>query len=200
VPLPTFTYAVVKISEMLKHYGYVLLIPLPLILLFNKHKNVSPYSLQHIQKTLDYIPIIGSILQMKRIINFSRYLSVTLKAGLPISECISLIARASNNISFENALMTTKKCIETGHKIHHAMRNNTHFPVLMVEMIKIGEETGKLDYMLENISMFYENELDQLTTYLSDLLEPLIMVILGVLIGGLVIAMYLPIFKLGTTF
>src|SRR4029078_3642521 len=117
--------------------------------------------------------------------NFPRDLSITLKAGLTISESIPLIAKTSNNFLFKKDLLTVKQHIEIGYKIHNAMDKNPSFPKLLVEMIKIGEESGTLAYMLEKISVLYENELDQLTNYLSDLLEPLIMVILGVLIGGL---------------
>lgn len=198
VSLPTFTLAIVHFSEILQHYGCILLILLIIFVFFIKEKLHSTYLSHQLQTTIHNIPMIGSVLKIRLIINFTRYLSITLKAGLAISESIPLIAKASGNISFENDLMMVKQDIETGHKIHYAMRKNPHFPLLMVEMIRIGEESGTLDYMLEKISILYENELNQLTNYLSDLLEPLIMVILGVLIGGLVIAMYLPIFKLGT--
>ncbi len=194
VALPTFTLAIIRFSEMLQRYGYLCLIPFLIFIFFVKEKLHS----HKLQIILHRIPIIGRILKIARMINFTRYLSITLKAGLTISESIPLIAKASGNFSFEKDLMTVKQHIEIGHKIHHAMRKNPNFPLLMVEMIKIGEESGTLDYMLEKISILYENELDQLTSYLSDLLEPLIMVVLGILIGGLVIAMYLPIFKLGS--
>jgi len=193
VSLPTFTLIIIHFSEILQQYGFIFLTPFILIF-FSKEKLRS----RQLQNLVYNIPIIGSTLKIKLIINFTRYLSITLKAGLAISESIPLIAKASGNISFENDLMMVKQYIELGHKINNAMRKNPGFPVLMIEMIKIGEESGTLDDMLEKISILYENELDQLTSYLSDLLEPLIMVILGVLIGGLVIAMYLPIFKLGT--
>lgn len=123
---------------------------------------------------------------------------MTIKSGLPINEAIPLIAKACGHHSFEKELLTLKRNIEKGNKMHSSMQNSPYFPHLLIEMIKIGEESGTLDYMLEKTSRFYENELNQLTANLRDLFEPLIMVILGVLIGGLVIAMYLPIFKMGT--
>lgn len=198
VSLPTFTLAIIHFSEILQHDGCLFLIPFFLFIFFIKEKPRSTYLSRQLQTTLHKIPFIGPILKMRLIINFTRYLSITLKAGLTISESIPLIVKTSGNFSFANDLMKVKQHIEVGHKIHNSMRKNSNFPLLMVEMIRIGEESGTLDYMLEKISILYENELDQLTSYLSDLLEPLIMVILGVLIGGLVIAMYLPIFKLGT--
>lgn len=197
-PLPTFTLIVIQISELLRHYGFILLFPsISLILYIRFTSSYGKFS-QPLQKAILICPIIGTLINYKLLICFTQYLSMTLKAGLPLNECIPLIAKASGNNSFENALALVKQNIEKGNKIHSAMKNNSHFPHLLVEMIKIGEESGKLDDMLEKISLLYENELNQLTAYLSDLLEPLIMVILGVLIGGLVIAMYLPIFKLGT--
>lgn len=198
VPLPSFTLAVIHISENLQHYGFLFVFPLSLCILLAKNNIRSTQVAHKLQLTMLKLPIIGPITKNILITNFTRYLSITLKAGLPISEAMQLIAKASGNISFEKELLLLKQNIEKGNKIHNAMRNSSHFPNLLVEMVKIGEESGTLDHMLEKISILYENELDQLTTYLSDLLEPLIMVILGVLIGGLVIAMYLPIFKLGT--
>ncbi len=198
VSLPTFTLIIIHFSEILQHYACLFLISFFIVILFIKEKLCSTYLSRQFAIILHKIPIIGSILKMGLIIHFSRYLSITLKAGLTISESLPLIAKASGNVSFENDLMSVKQYIEVGYKIYNAMRKNPNFPSLMVEMIKIGEESGTLDDMLEKISILYENELDQLTSYLSDLLEPLIMLILGVLIGGLVIAMYLPIFKLGT--
>jgi type IV pilus assembly protein PilC len=118
-------------------------------------------------------------------------------AGVPLVEAMESVAGATGNIVYENAVMRMRDEVATGQRLQRAMENTALFPNMVVQMIAVGEESGSLDAMSAKVAEFYELEVDSAVDGLSSLLEPLIMAILGVLVGGLVIAMYLPIFKLG---
>jgi len=143
------------------------------------------------------IPIVGIILKKAAIARFSRTLSITFAAGLPLVDALSSVAGATGNSLFLKGTERIREEVSSGQQLQAAMRNTDLFPSMVIQMIAIGEESGSLDHMLSKVADFYEEEVDNAVDSLSSLLEPLIMSILGILVGGLVIAMYLPIFKLG---
>ena len=142
-------------------------------------------------------PIIGPILNKAAIARYARTLSTMFAAGVPLVEALESVAGATGNIVYENAVMKMRDEVATGQRLQRAMENTGLFPNMVVQMIAVGEESGSLDTMSAKVATFYEAEVDNAVDSMSSLLEPLIMVVLGVLVGGLVIAMYLPIFKLG---
>jgi type IV pilus assembly protein PilC len=142
-------------------------------------------------------PIIGPILYKSAVARFARTLSTMFAAGVPLVEALESVAGATGNIVFENAVLKMRDEVATGQRLQRAMENTGLFPNMVIQMIAVGEEAGALDAMSGKVATFYEAEVDNAVDSMSSLLEPLIMAILGVLVGGLVIAMYLPIFKLG---
>ena len=143
------------------------------------------------------IPIIGPILNKAAIARFARTLSTMFGAGVPLVEAMKSVAGATGNIVYEDAVLRMRDEVSTGMRLQRAMENTGLFPNMVIQMIAVGEESGSLDEMAAKVADFYEADVDTAVDGLSSLLEPLIMAILGVLVGGLVIAMYLPIFKLG---
>lgn len=144
------------------------------------------------------IPIIGVILHKGAIARFARTLGTMFAAGVPLVEAMQSVAGATGNIVYSDAVLRMRDEVSTGTQLQQAMRNADLFPNMVVQMVAIGEEAGSLDVMLGKVADFYEEEVDNMVDSLSSLLEPMIMAILGVLVGGLVIAMYLPIFKMGS--
>lgn len=143
------------------------------------------------------IPIIGEILEKSAIARFARTLATMFAAGTPLVEAMTSVAGACGNIVFYDATMKMRDEIATGTQLQVSMRETNLFPNMVVQMVAIGEESGALDSMLGKVADWYEQEVDDAVDALTSLLEPLIMAVLGVIIGGLVIAMYLPIFKMG---
>jgi type IV pilus assembly protein PilC len=143
------------------------------------------------------IPIIGPILNKSAIARYSRTLATTFAAGVPLVEALDSVAGACGNIVYEDAVLQMRDEVATGQRLQRAMENTELFPNMVNQMVAVGEESGSLDDMASKVADFYEEEVDNAVDSMSSLLEPLIMAILGVLVGGLVIAMYLPIFKMG---
>ena len=143
------------------------------------------------------LPIIGAILNKSSIARYARTLSTTFAAGVPLVEALDSVAGACGNIVYEGAVLRMRDEVATGQRLQRAMENTDLFPNMVNQMIAVGEESGSLDAMSAKVADFYEEEVDNAVDSMSSLLEPLIMAILGVLVGGLVIAMYLPIFKMG---
>jgi type IV pilus assembly protein PilC len=143
-------------------------------------------------------PIIGSILQKASIARYARTLSTMFAAGVPLVEALESVAGATGNIVYEVAVLEMRDEVATGQRLQQAMENTDLFPNMVIQMIAVGEESGSLDEMSSKVADFYEEDVDNAVDNLSSLLEPLIMSILGVLVGGLVVAMYLPIFKMGS--
>jgi type IV pilus assembly protein PilC len=143
-------------------------------------------------------PIIGPILNKAAIARYARTLSTMFAAGVPLVEALDSVAGACGNILFEDGVHKMRDEVATGQRLQRAMENTGLFPNMVIQMIAVGEESGSLDTMSGKVATFYEEDVDAAVDSMSSLLEPLIMAILGVLVGGLVIAMYLPIFKLGS--
>jgi type IV pilus assembly protein PilC len=143
------------------------------------------------------VPVIGPILEKSAIARYARTLSTTFAAGVPLVEALDSVAGATGNIVYEEAVNQMRDEVATGQRLQRAMENTELFPNMVVQMVAVGEESGALDEMSAKVADFYEEEVDNAVDSMSSLLEPLIMAVLGVLVGGLVIAMYLPIFQMG---
>lgn len=143
------------------------------------------------------LPVIGPILVKAAIARFSRTLSTMFSSGVPLVEALESVAGATGNVLYEKAVLQMKDEVATGQRLQRAMENTGLFPNMVIQMIAVGEESGSLDSMSAKVADFYEADVDNAVDAMSSLLEPLIMAILGVLVGGLVVAMYLPIFKMG---
>jgi type IV pilus assembly protein PilC len=141
---------------------------------------------------------LGNILKKTIVARFARTLSTTTAAGVPLTDALESVAGATGNIVYSNAIRLVKDGLATGQQMRTVMKKTGIFPVMVVQMIGIGEESGALEDMLGKVATIYEEEVDSAVDGLTTLLEPLIMVILGVVVGGLVVAMYLPIFKMGS--
>lgn len=196
--LPAFTQGVIILSNGIRAYYGLSIIPLIGLIVFIYYLNRSMTLRQWVDHFILQIPFINTTIQKVVIARFSRSLATTFSAGLPITEALKIVAKACGNYDYTKRILGVEAHVAAGQQLHVAMLHSPLFPILAVQMIKIGEEAGSLEHMLEKIADLYESDIDYLVRNLSHLLEPLIMLILGVLIGGLVIAMYLPIFKLGT--
>jgi len=196
--LPAFTQMVIGMSRFVQHNGiYMAAVAGGAIYGFLYFKKRS----KNMQRTLDRMmlkfPVIGPILVKAAIARFARTLATMFAAGVPLVEAMESVAGATGNIVYEEATLRMKDEVATGQRLQRAMENTALFPNMVVQMIAVGEESGSLDTMSAKVADFYEAEVDNAVDAMSSLLEPLIMAILGVLVGGMVIAMYLPIFKLG---
>jgi type IV pilus assembly protein PilC len=196
--LPAFTRMVVNLSEFVQAKWWLILAIAVLIgiILVQLHRR-SPRFRRFVDIAVLRIPAVGPILRKAAIARFARTLSTMFAAGVPLVDALRAVAGATGNIIYSEATDRMREDTATGAQLQWSMRNSGVFPNMVVQMVAIGEESGSLDSMLAKVADFYEEEVDNAVDSLSSLLEPLIMVVLGVLIGGLVIAMYLPIFMLG---
>lgn len=144
------------------------------------------------------IPIIGQILYLSIMARFARTLSTTFAAGVPLIDALTSVAGATGNAVYEKAVIKVREEVSTGIQLNQSLRSSGVFPALLVQMTAIGEESGALDDMLSKVAVFYEEAVDDMVSNLTSLLEPMIMSVLGILVGGLMIAMYLPIFQIGS--
>ncbi|BCO33064.1 type II secretion system protein F [Thiohalobacter sp. COW1] len=196
--LPAFTRMVIDLSEFMQSYWWAVFgIIGGLIYGFMQAKRRSPAFNHTLDKIVLKLPIVGDILTKAAIARYARTLSTMFAAGVPLVEALDSVAGATGNSVYSNAVLRMRDQVSTGLQLQLAMNQTGLFPNMVVQMVAIGEEAGSLDAMLSKVADFYEQEVDDAVDGLSSLLEPLIMAILGVLVGGLVIAMYLPIFKMG---
>jgi len=198
--LPAFTQLVFGISDILVQWWWViLLVGLAAGFGFMYVYKRSP-KLQHtVDRLLLKIPIIGAVLEKSAIARFARTLAVTFKAGVPLVEAMGSVAGATGNMVFQQAVEQMRDDVAVGYQLNVAMKQVGIFPHMVVQMTAIGEEAGALDTMLFKVAEFYEEEVNNAVDALSSLIEPFIMVIIGGLVGAIVIAMYLPIFKIAMT-
>jgi type IV pilus assembly protein PilC len=196
--LPAFTQMVVNLSRYVQHNGlWMLAVVCGAGYAFFYFKKRSRPMQRGLDRVLLKFPIIGPILVKSAIARFARTLATMFAAGVPLVEAMGSVAGATGNIVYEEATLRMKDEVATGQRLQRAMENTGLFPNMVVQMIAVGEESGALDSMSAKVAEFYEAEVDNAVDSMSSLLEPLIMAILGILVGGMVIAMYLPIFKLG---
>ena len=196
--LPAFTQMVINMSRWMQDNGlYLGAVVAAAAFVFGYFYKRSRPMRQFIDRMSLGIPVIGPILKKAAIARFARTLATMFSAGVPLVEAMKSVSGATGNIVYQDAVLRMRDEISTGMRMQRAMDNTGLFPNMVVQMIAVGEESGSLDEMASKVADFYEADVDAAVDGLSSLLEPLIMVILGVLVGGLVIAMYLPIFKLG---
>lgn len=196
--LPTFTRMVIDLSAFVRAQGiYIGILIGGAVGTFIYFKKRSRQFRHFLDRMMLKMPILGPIIQKAAIARYSRTLSTMFSAGVPLVEALESVAGATGNIVYEEAVMEMRDEVATGQRLQVAMENTDLFPNMVIQMIAVGEESGSLDDMSAKVADFYEEDVDNAVDNLSSLLEPMIMAILGVLVGGLVVAMYLPIFKLG---
>ncbi len=197
--LPAFTRFVIDLSKGLQANGpYIAAIVGGGVYFFMyTHKRSRPLR-ESVDRFMLKMPVLGPILVKAAIARYSRTLATMFAAGVPLVEALTSVAGATGNIVYENAVLKMRDEVATGNRLQRTMEATGLFPNMVNQMIAVGEESGSLDQMAGKVADFYEQEVDNAVDSMSSLLEPLIMAILGVLVGGLVIAMYLPIFKLGS--
>jgi type IV pilus assembly protein PilC len=196
--LPAFTMMVIHMSEWMQANWWIVLgIIFGVKTVFGYFKKRSPKFNHFLDRTMLKLPIVGIILNKSAIARFARTLSTMSAAGVPLVEALESVAGACGNIVYYEAVMKIREEVSMGQRLQAAMAMVGLFPHMVQQMIAIGEEAGSMDAMLAKVADFYEEEVDNLVDNLSSLMEPIIMVVLGILVGGLIVAMYLPIFKLG---
>lgn len=196
--LPTFTRMVIDLSKFVRAQGFLIATMIGgSVAAFIYFKKRSRAMRHFLDRMMLKAPIIGPILEKAAVSRYARTLSTMFAAGVPLVEALESVAGATGNIVYEIAVLQIRDEVATGQRLQVAMENTNRFPNMVIQMIAVGEESGSLDEMTAKVADFYEEDVDNAVDNLSSLLEPLIMSILGVLVGGLVVAMYLPIFKLG---
>lgn len=197
--LPAFTQMVVNASNWLVEYYIILFLALGgAVIGFIETKKRSKKFRDFLDRLVLKTPVFGNIAYQAIVARFSRTLSTTFAAGVPLIDALDSTAGATNNVVFYNATQRIKEDVSTGQQLQFAMRTTNLFPSMVIQMVGIGEEAGSLEEMLDKVATYYENEVDNAVDGLTSLMEPMIMAFLGVVIGGLVIAMYLPIFQMGS--
>ncbi|MCE4071791.1 MULTISPECIES: type II secretion system F family protein [Pseudomonas] len=197
--LPAFTMFVIHISEALQTWWFVVLIAMfGFAFGFREFHKRSEKFRDALDRGMLKIPVIGDILYKSAVARYARTLATTFAAGVPLVEALDSVAGAAGNVVFRNAVYRIKQDVSSGTQLNFSMRTTGVFPSMAIQMAAIGEESGSLDAMLDKVASFYEEEVDNAVDNLTTLMEPLIMAVLGVLVGGLIIAMYLPIFQLGS--
>ncbi|WP_374325646.1 type II secretion system F family protein [Aquipseudomonas alcaligenes] len=196
--LPAFTQMVINLSEFLQEWWWIILgamfaTAFVLKNIYAKSKDFRDWT----DRTVLKLPIVGDILYKSAVARYARTLSTTFSAGVPLVEALDSVAGATGNVVFVNAVNKIKQDVSSGTQLNFSMRTTGVFPAMAIQMTAIGEESGALDAMLDKVATFYEEEVDNMVDGLTSLMEPMIMAVLGVLVGGLIIAMYLPIFQLG---
>ncbi|WP_417566255.1 type II secretion system F family protein [Marinobacter sp.] len=196
--LPVFTQMVVHLSEWMQSWWFVVLLGIVgTIFLFKEAKRRSQKFSDLVDKYVLKIPVMGEILDKSAVAKFGRVLSTTFAAGVPLVDALDSVAGATGNAVYRDAIDRIKNDVSSGTQLQASMRQQDVFPVMAVQLTAIGEESGNLDEMLAKVAEHYEAVVDDMVDNLTALMEPMIMAVLGVLVGGLIIAMYLPIFQMG---
>jgi type IV pilus assembly protein PilC len=197
--LPAFTQMLVGMSRFMVSFWWLMLLWLvgSIVALSMFYKRSTKF--QHfVGRSVLKLPVVGQILRQSAMARFARTLGVTFKAGVPLVEALDSVAGATGSVVYNDAVKRIREDVAVGHQLQLAIRQTNLFPNMVVQMVAIGEESGALDTMLFKIAEFYEQEVNNAVDALSSLLEPFIMIIIGVIVGGMVVGMYLPIFKLGS--
>jgi type IV pilus assembly protein PilC len=196
--LPAFTQFVLSLSDLARAYwlqAIAILIAAGFIFKSLKQRNKS-FAVM-LDRLILRVPIIGQIVYQSIVARFARTLSTTFAAGVPLIDALDSVAGATGNAIYEEATLKVRDEVSTGTQLNVALRQTKMFPSMLLQMTTIGEESGSLDEMLDKVATYYEEAVDNLVDSLTSLLEPMIMSVLGILVGGLMVAMYLPIFNLG---
>jgi type IV pilus assembly protein PilC len=196
--LPAFTLFVLHLSELAQQYWLMIIVCIAaFIFLWGLAVRKSPRLAYAVDKYMLKVPIIGQILYLSVMARFARTLSTTFAAGVPLIDALTSVAGAAGNRVYAEAIIRVREDVSTGLQLNTALKTRNIFPTLLIQMSAIGEESGALDEMLDKVASYYEEAVDNMVDSLTSLLEPLIMSVLGILVGGLMIAMYLPIFQIG---
>lgn len=195
--LPAFTMLIIASSDFLIKWWWLILAVIigGVFLTISSLKRSRAFA-EFVDRLLLKIPVIGQIMHNSAIARFSRTLAVTFKAGVPLVDALATVAGATGNIVYENAVMRIKDDVATGYPLNVAMKQVGVFPHMVMQMTAIGEEAGALDTMLFKVAEFYEQEVNNAVDALSSLIEPMVMIVIGGVVGSMVIGMYLPVFKL----
>ena len=197
--LPAFTLFVLNLSEIAQEWWFIILVCIVgFVFLFKEAVKRSPQLAYAVDRYMLKIPIIGKILYLSVMARFARTLATTFAAGVPLIDALTSVAGAAGNRVYSEAIIKVREDVSTGIQLNTALRTRSLFPTLLVQMSAIGEESGALDEMLDKVAVYYEEAVDNMVDSLTALLEPMIMSVLGILVGGLMIAMYMPIFQLGS--
>jgi type IV pilus assembly protein PilC len=197
--LPAFTMLVVNLSRFMTAWWWMIFLTIAgLIIAFIMVKKRSVAFSHFLDRMILKIPVVGNIMHQAAIARFARTLAVTFKAGVPLVEALESVAGATGNTVYEKAVLRVRDDVSVGYQVNMAMKQTGLFPHMVVQMVAIGEEAGALDTMLFKVAEFYEQEVNNAVDALASLIEPLIVVMLGVIVGSMVVAMYLPIFKLAS--
>jgi type IV pilus assembly protein PilC len=198
--LPAFTKMIIAMSDFMISWWWLMLLgTVGLVVAFIMLKKRSPAFAHFLDRTVLKVPVIGQIMHNAAIARFSRTLAVTFKAGVPLVEALDSVSGATGNMVYTEAVRRIRDDVAVGYQLNMAMKQTNLFPHMVVQMAAIGEEAGALDAMLFKVAEHYEQEVNNAVDALASLIEPLIMVFLGVIVGGMVVGMYLPIFKLAST-
>lgn len=196
--LPAFTLFVIGISNGLQEWWFIFLITVIAAgYAFVQAKRRSEKFRNSLDRAALKAPVVGDIIYKSSVARYARTLATTFAAGVPLVEALDSVAGATGNVVFRNAVLKVKQDVTSGMQLNFSMRSTEVFPSMAIQMTAIGEESGALDSMLDKVASYYEAEVDNAVDGLTALMEPIIMSVLGVLVGGLIIAMYLPIFQLG---
>jgi len=196
--LPAFTLFVLHLSELAQAYWFMILVGIiGGFFTFRETVRRSPAFAYLVDKYVLKVPIVGQILYLSVMARFARTLATTFAAGVPLIDALTSVAGAAGNRIYSEAIIKVRDDVSTGIQLNTALKAKAIFPTLLVQMTAIGEESGALDAMLDKVAVYYEEAVDNMVDSLTSLLEPIIMSVLGVLVGGLMIAMYLPIFQIG---
>lgn len=197
--LPAFTMMVLHLSEFVQGWWYIILIAVVgSIFVFARARQQSHKFAEATDRLLLRMPIIGDIVYNSVIARFARTLSTTFAAGVPLVDALDSVAGAAGSIPYHDAIKRVREDVTAGQQLNISIKATNMFPNMLIQMVAIGEESGALDEMLEKVATHYEAIVDNMVDGLTALLEPMIMAVLGVVVGGLMIAMYLPIFMLGS--
>lgn len=197
--LPAFTQMVINMSDWMQSYWYMVLGSIIVsVFAFKQAKAKSQAFNDAFDRTVLKLPVVGDIIYKATIARFARTLSTTFSAGVPLVEALDSVAGATGNVIYRKAVNTVKEDVSSGTQLNVSMRMTNVFPPMAIQMVAIGEESGALDSMLDKVANYYEDEVDNAVDGLTSMMEPLIMSFLGVVIGGLIISMYLPIFQMGS--
>ena len=196
--LPAFTRLVVNLSDSVRQVGwlYLIVIVAAIITIIQLKKRSKPFA-HFLDRASLKIPIVGSVLEKSALSRFARTLATTFAAGVPLVDALKTVSGATGNVVYGDATLQIRDDVAIGHQLQLAMQQTGLFPPMVVQMTAIGEEAGSLDAMLIKVADFYEEEVNNTVDALSSLLEPFIIILVGIIVGGMVIAMYLPIFKMG---
>ncbi|ROU01930.1 type II secretion system F family protein [Marinobacter sp. R17] len=196
--LPMFTQFIVNLSEWMQSWWFIILLAAASsIYLFKEAKRRSQKFSDAVEKYLLRIPVVGEIIDKSAVAKFGRVLSTTFAAGVPLVDALESVAGATGNAVYRDAILKIQSEVSSGTQLQAAMRSVGVFPVMAIQLTSIGEESGNLDAMLGKVAEHYEAVVDDMVDNLTSLMEPLIMSVLGVLVGGLIVGMYLPIFQMG---